>query len=114
MRASILVKLFSFKDILKAIEESSDAYTNYIISNEIKYINIFNKIFKLTKINSCLIKSLSVLLFLKKNNFKPELFIGVLMKNGEFQSHAWLMVGNEILTEKHENFAEFKIINILK
>lgn len=112
--ATILVKFLSFKDVIAAIEKANKKYSNFIISDEVKYTNVFNKIFKITRINSCLIKSVSILLFLKRNYFKPELFIGVLVKNGFFKSHSWLMIDNEVLTEKPENFADFKIIKTIK
>lgn len=97
-----------------ALEKSDKKYLNFLISNETNCVHSFNKIFKFIKIESCLIKSVSIFLFLKNNNFKPKLFIGVLMENSEFKSHAWLMIGNKILTEKPENFVNYKIIKTVQ
>jgi hypothetical protein len=114
LHSVVIVKFLDFKDIVSVAKKSSDGYQAFLIHEQVKYIIFFKKIFKYLRINSCLIKSLSILIFLKKNNFKPIMNIGVLIKNNEFKSHAWLILDNKILTDRPENFSEYKLINTIE
>lgn len=114
LHSIVIVKFLEFKDILLVAKKSSDGYQAFLINEQVKYIIFFKKIFKYLRIDSCLIKSLSILIFLKKNNFKPVMNIGVLIKDNEFKSHAWLILDNKILTDRPENFSEYKLINTIK
>lgn len=114
LHSIVIVKFLEFKDILLVAKKSSDGYQAFLINEQVKYIIFFKKIFKYLRIDSCLIKSLSILIFLKKNNFKPIMNIGVLIKDNEFKSHAWLILDNNILTDRPKNFSEYKLINTIK
>ena len=114
LHSIVIVKFLEFKDILLVAKKSSDGYQAFLINEQVKYIIFFKKIFKYLRIDSCLIKSLSILIFLKKNNFKPVMNIGVLIKDNEFKSHAWLILDNKILTDRPENFSEYKLIHTIK
>jgi hypothetical protein len=105
----ILLKYFlSFKSFIafaeseiKSIEESLSVY---------QIVNISNRIFKVFKINSCLIKSMVLKELLSNRGFESRLIIGIKNDEEKFESHCWLEIQNNLYTH-NKDISKFKVIS---
>ena len=64
---------------------------------------------------TCLRRSLLVWWWLRRMGIQPELRIGVKKVDGQLYAHAWLRLGNEIVTDDAEverSFSAFKDIPV--
>ena len=77
--------------------------------NAVQIVLFSNKVFKLFKINSCLIKSVTIRELLKKQGYKSNLIIGIKNDTGTFESHCWLEIQNKMYTHD-KDISKFKII----
>ena len=99
------VKYLSF-NFLKNNLESNKAFNKKKYKlNEI--LNYEKKISEKLNIKQCLIRMCVLFSILKKNAYKPVLFVGV-KDDSSFKSHAWLSVQNKFIDL--ENRTEYKKI----
>ena len=104
----ILLKYFlSFKSFIayaeleiKSTEESINVY---------QLVNISNKVFKVFKIDSCLIKSMVIKELLSNRGFDSRLIIGIKNDEERFESHCWLEIQNNLCTH-NKDISKFKVI----
>lgn len=104
----ILLKYFlSFKTFIafavseiKSVEESLSVY---------QIVNISDKVFKILKINSCLIKSMVLKELLGNQGFHSRLIIGIKNDEERFESHCWLEIQNNLYTH-NKDISKFKVI----
>lgn len=104
----ILLKyFFSFKTFIafavseiKSVEESLSVY---------QIVNISDKVFKILKINSCLIKSMVLKELLGNQGFHSRLIIGIKNDEERFESHCWLEIQNNLYTH-NKDISKFKVI----
>ena len=104
----ILLKYFlSFKSFIayaeleiKSTEESINVY---------QLVNISNKVFKVFKIDSCLIKSMVIKELLSNRGFDSRLIIGIKNDEERFESHCWLEIQNNLCTH-NKDVSKFKVI----
>lgn len=104
----ILLKYFlSFKTFIafavseiKSVEESLSVY---------QIVNISDKVFKILKINSCLIKSMVLKELLGNRGFHSRLIIGIKNDEERFESHCWLEIQNNLYTH-NKDISKFKVI----
>lgn len=89
-----LYRVLSFNSIIKIIENISIN----IKKNEGLDINLVskyhNKISTFIYDNKCIISSIALYSFYRKNGFKTKIFIGVCLDKNKFKSHAWIEVHN--------------------
>ena len=101
----VAVKFMSF-NFLKNNLESKKAFNKKKYKlNEI--LNYEKKISEKLNIKQCLIRMCVLFSILKKNAYKPVLFVGV-KDDSNFKSHAWLSVQNKLIDL--ENRTEYKTI----
>ena len=89
-----LYRVLPFKSIIKVIETISIN----IKKNEELDINLVskyqNKISTFIYDSKCIISSIALYSFFRKNGFKTKIFIGVCLDKNKFKSHAWIEVQN--------------------
>ena len=104
----ILLKYFlSFKAFIdlagleiKSIKKSLSVY---------QIVNISNKVFKILKINSCLIKSMVLKEVLANRGYDSCLIIGIKNDEEKFESNCWLEIQNNLCTH-NKDVSKFKVI----
>ena len=84
-------KTLEFKKLVSKRDFNKKFKTNIGPSTVIKYINIMSKFMY---INSCLTKSLAAREILFKSGFQPVVTIGVKKNSENFESHAWIRIGD--------------------
>ena len=72
-------------------------------------VNISNRVFKVFKINSCLIKSMVLKELLSNRGFDSRLIIGIKNDEEKFESHCWLEIQNNLCTH-NKDVSKFKVI----
>lgn len=77
--------------------------------NVIQIVKFSNKIFTITRISSCLIKSMIVKELLANRGYKSNLVIGIKNDAGFFESHCWLEIEGGLYTH-NKNISKFKVI----
>ena len=85
---------------IKSVEKSLSIY---------QIVNISNRVFKILKINSCLIKSMTLKELLSNRGFDSCLIIGIKNDNEEFESHCWLEIQNNLFTH-NKDITKYKVI----
>ena len=85
---------------IKPVEESLSVY---------QIVNISDRVFKILKINSCLIKSMALKELLGNRGFHSRLIIGIKNNEEKFESHCWLEIQNNLYTH-NKDISKFKVI----
>lgn len=75
----------------------------------VQIVRFSNKIFKIIRISSCLIKSMTVKELLANRGYKSNLVIGIKNEANFFESHCWLEIQGELYTH-NKNISKFKVI----
>ena len=99
------VKYLSFNFLKNNLESTKALNKKKYKLNEI--LNYEKKISEKLNIKQCLIRMCVLFSLLKKNAYKPVLFVGV-KDDSSFKSHAWLSVQNKFIDL--ENRTEYKTI----
>ena len=103
-----MLKYFlSFKSFI-AFAESEIKSTEKSLS-VYQIVNISNRVFKVFKINSCLIKSMVLKELLSNRGFDSRLIIGIKNDEEKFESHCWLEIQNNLCTH-NKDVSKFKVI----
>ncbi len=101
----VAVKFMSFNFLKNNLESKKALNKKKYKLNEI--LNYEKKISEKLNIKQCLIRMCVLFSILKKNAYKPVLFVGV-KDDSNFKSHAWLSVQNKFIDL--ENRTEYKTI----
>ena len=101
----VAVKFMSFNFLKNNLESKKTFNKKKYKLNEI--LNYEKKISEKLNIKQCLIRMCVLFSILKKNAYKPILFVGV-KDDSSFKSHAWLSVQNKFIDL--ENRTEYKKI----
>ena len=101
----VAVKYLSFNFLKNNLESKKALNKKKYKLNEI--LNYEKKISEKLNIKQCLIRMCVLFSILKKNAYKPVLFVGV-KDDSNFKSHAWLSVQNKLIDL--ENRTEYKTI----
>ena len=101
----VAVKFMSFNFLKNNLESKKALNKKKYKLNEI--LNYEKKISEKLNIKQCLIRMCVLFSILKKNAYKPVLFVGV-KDDSNFKSHAWLSVQNKLIDL--ENRTEYKTI----
>ena len=104
----ILLKYFvSFKTFITFAELEIKLVEKSLTINQI--VKLANRVFKMLKIKSCLIKSMTLKELLGNQGFGSHLIIGIKSDKGKFESHCWLEIQNNLFTH-NKDISKFKII----
>ena len=111
----LLIRLFGFKKTIRILERFKKNVQAPSVSGEMiitdRHTTIFNRIkehrfFK----GRCLSQSLTMQILLQRKGIATELKIGVIMRPGTLDAHAWLEKNGRVLTD-HPNFvAQYTIL----
>lgn len=97
---------------------TANSESKFIISKTERKIgvNISNAIYKLSyympfKVN-CLVNAMTIKYILKKSNIESTLYLGIYKNkiNNNLEAHAWLRLGNDIISGK-EDMGNFKKVS---
>ena len=99
--------LMSFKKLIEPSVYNKKNLQN-ISANKIIYSA--NKVFKKMRIDSCLLKSLTVRKILSDYGHKSFLVVAIKNEKSNFSSHCWLELNEYGLTYNKESYQDFKII----
>ena len=77
--------------------------------NIYQIVKFSNKLFKILKINSCLVRSMTLKELLNKRGYEATLLIGIKNDTGSFESHCWLEIQNNFYTD-NKDVSKFKVI----
>ena len=72
-------------------------------------VRLSSKIFKMFRIKSCLVKSMTLKELLSNRGFNSSLIIGIKNDTGEFESHCWLEIQDNLFTH-NKDISKFKVI----
>lgn len=104
----ILLKYFvSFKTFITFAELEIKLVEKSLTINQI--VKLANRVFKMLKIKSCLIKSMTLKELLGNQGFDSHLIIGIKSDKGKFESHCWLEIQNNLFTH-NKDISKFKVI----
>ena len=104
----ILLKYFvSFKTFITFAELEIKLVEKSLTINQI--VKLANRVFKMLKVKSCLIKSMTLKELLGNQGFDSRLIIGIKNDKGKFESHCWLEIQNNLFTH-NKDISKFKVI----
>jgi hypothetical protein len=104
----ILLKYFvSFKTFIAFGKLEIKLVKKSLSINEI--VKLSNRVFKILKIKSCLIKSMTLKELLCNQGFDSRLIIGIKNDKEKFESHCWLEIQNNLFTH-NKDISKFKVI----
>ena len=80
---------------------------NYL--SVIQIVKLSDRVFEMLKIDSCLIKSMTLKELLCNRGFDSHLIIGIKNDKEQFESHCWLEIQNNLCTH-NKDVSKFKVI----